>query len=85
MKVGKGTFEFTDHALGRAAARGISLEAIHRAMNEGKRFDYFHDGTWKVGFYDRDSGVFVGTVGDTVLTVITVSDDYIQRLLKVTP
>lgn len=54
-------------------------------MSEGKRLDYFHEGAWKTGFFDKDSGVFVATAGDKILTVFTTTEDYINRLMRMAP
>ncbi len=47
---------------------------------------YFHDGTWKTGFYDPSSKVFVGSVNGTITTVVTgASRNYVNNLLAATP
>ena len=53
-----------------------------------KPFDYFHDNTWKNGYYDPGSKVFVGQMKDTgeVTTVINnAKPNYIDNLKSKKP
>lgn len=73
----------TDHAAKRMAQRGISQAAYRQALSRGEKFNYFHEGAWKVGYYDVKSGVFVGTVKSKATTVINnVSRNYINNLKR---
>lgn len=49
----------TAHAWGRMAPRQITLEQIINAMTHGEAFRYYHS----------ETRVFVGAVGDLVVTV----------------
>jgi hypothetical protein len=47
----------------------ITLEQIINAMTHGEAFRDYHSETWKDGYYERQTRVFVGAVGDLVVTV----------------
>jgi hypothetical protein len=44
-------------------------------------FAYFHDGVWKVGFYDPASRVFGGTIKGKVIAIVNAEANYIANLL----
>src|SRR5213075_2064188 len=78
--------EIEGHAAQRMAERGVSLEKVQQTVATGERFAYFHEGTWKVGFYDRQSRTFVAAAAGKVRTVINnVKPQYIENLKKLTP
>lgn len=62
--------------------RGISIEAVENTLRL-QPFEYFHAGATKTGFYDATNNLFVGTVDDTITTVIRPSGGqaYVDRLL----
>ncbi|MCP3878325.1 MAG: hypothetical protein GY701_08025 [Sulfitobacter sp.] len=66
------------------AKRGITNTKVQDALAT-QPFDYFHDGVWKVGYYDSGTRVFVGTVGDTITTTIKTGPNYIRNLQALTP
>lgn len=55
--------------------RGISLNAVDDALAM-QPFNYFHDGVWKIGYYDSAS---------RVTTVIRTGPNYISNLQAATP
>jgi hypothetical protein len=57
--LGGRSFRMTAHAWGRMAPRQITLEQIINAMTHGEAFRYYHS----------ETRVFVGAVGDLVVTV----------------
>ena len=78
--------QLSKHALQRMAQRGVSLEQVQSTVNNGKSFQYFHNGVWKTGYYDPLAKIFVGEAQGTITTVITnVKPRYIENLQKVTP
>ncbi len=50
----------SSHAKIRMQERGISIDQVKSVVNNGEKFDYYHDNTWKTGFYDVKSRIFVG-------------------------
>jgi hypothetical protein len=73
------------HAARRMTQRGISIDAVESTLSHPS-FHYFHQGVWKTGYYDPVARTFVGTVDDTVTTVIhNASPNYIQNLQAATP
>lgn len=78
--------EVSEHALERMGQRGITLERLQATVSTGERFKYFHDGIWKVGFYDAQSRTFASGAAGRILTVINnVKPQYIENLKKLTP
>ena len=74
-----------DHAILRIIQRS-SPQAVIRTIDSGVRFIYYHEGEWKIGFYDPVSRLFVGTVGTEVRTVIDdASQSYINNLQAAVP
>jgi hypothetical protein len=54
---------------------------VARTVLGGDHFRYFHDGTWKDGYYDRSSTTFVGVKDEIVTTVIKgATESYIANL-----
>jgi hypothetical protein len=73
------------HAILRMEQRGITAAMVDAAMSR-EGFAYYHKGMWKVGFYDPNTGVFVGTTGRTILTVIDdLNPNYIRNLKEARP
>ena len=60
--------------------RDITLDEIIAAMTHGVTFRSYHNGTWKDGYYHSETHVFVGIVGQVVLTVTRASERYIDNL-----
>ena len=79
-----GTFDLPPYAQKRMVQRGISTDAVQKAL-AAEPFDYFHAGVWKAGFYDSASRVFVGTVGDVVTTVFKSPPSYVDNLKALEP
>jgi hypothetical protein len=65
----------------RLEERGVSSEDASAVLAR-QPFSYYHDGQWKLGYYDPNSKVFVArTVDGNVNTVMTNIDQaYINRL-----
>jgi hypothetical protein len=64
----------------------LTLDAVEGVVTNQQPFRYFHNGVWKTGYYDSSSRVFVGTVDDTVTTVINnATPKYIQNLQAAQP
>ncbi|HET9656648.1 MAG TPA: RHS repeat-associated core domain-containing protein [Kineosporiaceae bacterium] len=80
-----GWMTVSEHAAQRLTERGISIDALDATLRQPS-FRYWHEGAWKTGYYDPATKVFVGTVNDTVTTVIgRASQNYINNLKSVTP
>ncbi len=79
-------FQLSRHALERMAQRGVTLEQVQATINNSESFQYFHQGVWKIGYYDPISRIFVAEVDGTIITVITnVKPQYIENLQSVIP
>lgn len=77
---------FSSHALMRMDERGVSREQVLKLVNSVQPFRYFHQGQWKLGYYDSSTGLFVATSGSVVITVFTdATPQYIQRLKRAKP
>jgi hypothetical protein len=83
---GADDIKISSHAAQRMAERGITKEEVESALQKTP-FSYWHDGQWKTGYYDSDTGIFVGTTIDgTVNTVLNnVTSAYIKRLQEARP
>ncbi len=69
------------HAYLRMGERGVTPEAIIKAIETGTKFVYYHARQFKVGFWDPETGVMVGTVGDVITTLmVDVKPQYIENL-----
>jgi RHS repeat-associated protein len=76
----------TEHAVERMGERGFTVERIQSTVSTGQSFKYFHEGVWKVGFYDPQSKTFVAAAAGRILTVINnVKPQYIENLKRLTP
>ncbi len=76
-------YQLTDHALKRMNLKGISVDQANEALDRIS-FRYFHDGVWKLGYYNPDSKVFVAVnvTEKFVYTVINkVNYQYIYNLM----
>lgn len=86
VDIGLRGLELSQHAIQRMVQRGVSYEQIQEVITNGESFSYFHDGVWKVGYYDSGSQIFVGTVGKVITTIINnVKPQYIESLKKALP
>jgi RHS repeat-associated protein len=82
IKIGKVFFKFSEHALERIAMRGITKNMIKAAMRQNP-IKYFHNGVWKLGFYDPATKTFVACINKEVRTIMKdVEPNYIMNLLK---
>jgi hypothetical protein len=81
-----GWIDVTSHAAKRMTQRGISIADVDQALTQTP-FNYWHNNTWKVGYYDPGTNVFVGTVNGVATTVITPSagPQYVANLLAAAP
>jgi uncharacterized protein RhaS with RHS repeats len=79
----QGGYRLSQHAAAQAVKRGVSLNAISRTIQKGVKVKYFENGARKVGYYGKQSGVFVATRGKKVLTVITkASSKYVTNVAR---
>lgn len=81
------TFHFNPHSLLRLTQRGVSLDKATALLEDtSASFRYYHDGAWKLGFYDPSSRLFLGTLNGEVRTVIAnASQKYINNLMAAKP
>lgn len=79
--------EVGTHTRLRMRERCISLDEINKTVMNNKPFRYFHKGVWKVGYYNRSTNLFVGTVGNKVTTVMYPDRgiEYIRDLKRAKP
>lgn len=72
----------SSHAARRMTQRGISIDAVESTLGHSP-FQYFHQGVRKTGYYDPVARTFVGTVDDTITTVIrNASPNYTSRTFR---
>jgi len=79
--------EVSNHLLNRMGKREVSIDQLQQAL-QLKPFRYFHEGVWKLGYYDVANRIFVAVdeVTQKIITVITnVQPQYIENLQKVVP
>jgi hypothetical protein len=73
------------HATERLALRSISVDEVETATAMTP-FRYYHEETWKIGYYDSVNNLFVGTVNGKITTVIRPrSIKYINNLKAARP
>jgi hypothetical protein len=48
----------------------MSSDALINVVERNKPFQYFHDGAWKVGYYDPVGRIMVATQDNVVLTIM---------------
>ena len=77
----KNGMEVEAHGIERIAFRSISLREVEAATTMAP-FRYYHEGLWKVGYYDPASNLFVGTIDNVVATVIRPRNGNYLRNLK---
>ena len=78
--------EISSHALDRMRQRGVSLEEVRSVVKGSVPFRYFHEDTWKTGYYDARNGIFICQAGNTITTVMTdVAPGYIEALKQRSP
>jgi len=76
-------FQVGVHAFQRIFERGVSYAQLDQVL-QAQPFNYFHDGVWKIGYYDPVLRILVGTLNGVITTVITnVKPGYIVNLQKV--
>lgn len=81
----KNGMEVQAHGIERIAFRSISLREVEDATTMTP-FPYYHDGLWKVGYYDPGSNLFVGTIDNVVATVIRPRNgNYLKNLKAARP
>jgi hypothetical protein len=69
-----------DHSIERLAFRSISVDELE-AATAMTPFRYYHEGTWKTGYYDSVNNLFVGSVRGKITTVIRPRNiNYIKNL-----
>ncbi len=86
LRIGNANLKLSQHAVERISQRGLSLAEIESALVEARGFQYFHDGAWKIGYYDPVSRIFVGQQQGRVITVISnVKPQYIENLRGLKP
>jgi type VII secretion system ESX-1 substrate len=74
-----------NHSIKQLALRSMSLDDVE-AATATTPFPYYHEETWKIGYYDATKNVFVGTVNGKVTTVIRPrSINYINNLKAARP
>ena len=70
----------------RSIERNITQKQIINMIKTIKPFKYYHEGAWKLGYYDAKTGVLIGRRGDTITTVIdNVKLNYINNLKEAKP
>lgn len=79
--------KISNHAMQRMSERGISQEQVKNTMQQ-KPFEYFHDSSWKNGYYDASTKVFVGQAkgsGQVTTVINNASPNYINNLKSPKP
>jgi hypothetical protein len=62
----------------------LGIKGITSALKM-QPFKYYHEGVWKLGYYDPATRVFLGRVGTTITTVFKTSQNYINNLMSLKP
>jgi len=84
-EVGYGV-RLSDHAIERMAGRDVGINQVRQMIAQITPFNYYHQGEWKLGYYDPVNRIFVGRVGDVITTVIAdVKPQYIENLKVAKP
>jgi hypothetical protein len=60
----------------------LDVAAVEKTLSTSLPTPYFHDGIWKLGFWNAEARVFVGTVEGRITTVMRSSEGYIRKLFK---
>lgn len=80
--------DFSDHAVRQMNERKISADQVINTIESGEKFDYYHESTWKTGYFDSKSKIFVGQVkdsGKTTTVIRNVKQNYINNLKAAKP
>jgi hypothetical protein len=86
VRAGDESLEVSQHAALRITQRGLTVDKVEAVVNDAQPFRYYHAGTWKTGYYDAGSRVFVGSSNGTITTVINdASPNYINNLRAARP
>jgi len=86
VHAGEDAFEVSQHAALRITQRNLTVDQVEGVVNSAQPFRYFHGGSWKTGYYDPASRVFVGRAGNTITTVINnAKPQYIENLKAAQP
>jgi hypothetical protein len=86
VRAGDETLEVSQHAALRITQRGLTVDKVEAVVNDSQPFRYYHAGTWKTGYYDPGSRVFVGSSNGTITTVINdASSNYVNNLRAARP
>ncbi|NGX36624.1 MAG: hypothetical protein K1000chlam1_01474, partial [Candidatus Anoxychlamydiales bacterium] len=78
----------SQHAKSRMIERGIKHSDVLSVIQKNKPIKYYHAGTWKRGFYDKKSKIFVAESikENSIITVINnVKPKYIKNLMRNKP
>jgi type VII secretion system ESX-1 substrate len=81
----KNGLKMGDHSIERLAIRSISVDEVESTTAMAP-FRYYHEQTWKTGYYDPVNNLFVGTVRGKITTVIRPRNtNYINNLKAARP
>lgn len=79
-----GWVDVSDHAALRMTQRNISIDAVEETLRQ-QAFGYYHQNTWKTGYYNTKTKVFAGISDGEVATVIKANQNYINNLKRARP
>jgi len=86
LRIGPTNLTLSQHAVEQISRRGLSLPQIESALVGAQEFQYFHEGAWKIGYYDPVSKIFLAQYQGNVITVISnVKPQYIENLRGLKP
>jgi hypothetical protein len=77
-----GLYKTTEHMALRMSQRGISMDVVETTLTKAVPTPYFHEGIWKLGFWNAEAKVFIGTIQGRITTVMQSSERYIQNLFN---
>jgi hypothetical protein len=69
-----------EHALLRIGERNITAEMISMTVDKGLPFAYLRDDAYRVGFYNSELKLFVGTIEGRITTVFKSNANYIKNI-----
>ena len=81
IETSRGQIGIQSHAIDRMNERGISIDQLRNTIEKGESFNYFHEGSNKLGYYDTNSKIFVGSYNNEITTIIqNANSNYINNL-----
>lgn len=76
----------SDHFIRRSYERQIDLSIITKIIeNQSNKFEYYHRGEWKTGYYDSTTNTFIGQADSYTTIINNIDIRYINNLKNAKP